>query len=36
MYQLVSILRACHLMVSSRFHGIVTSMAGLVRQPALP
>jgi polysaccharide pyruvyl transferase WcaK-like protein len=30
MYQLVSILRACHMMVSSRFHGIVTSMAGLV------
>jgi hypothetical protein len=30
MYQLVSILRSCHLMVSSRFHGIVTSMPGLV------
>ena len=30
MYQLVSILRACHMMVSSRFHGIVTSMPGLV------
>jgi polysaccharide pyruvyl transferase WcaK-like protein len=30
MYQLVSVLRACHLMVSSRYHGIVTSMAGLV------
>jgi len=30
MYQLVSILRACHLMVSSRYHGIVTSMPGLV------
>jgi len=30
MYQLVSILRCCHLMVSSRFHGIVTSMPGLV------
>jgi polysaccharide pyruvyl transferase WcaK-like protein len=30
MYQLVSILRACHMMVSSRFHGIVTCMPGLV------
>ncbi|OFV99925.1 MAG: hypothetical protein A3F68_10185 [Acidobacteria bacterium RIFCSPLOWO2_12_FULL_54_10] len=30
MYQLVSILRSCHLMVSSRYHGIVTSMPGLV------
>jgi len=30
MYELVSILRACHMMVSSRYHGIVTSMAGLV------
>ncbi|HSA93621.1 MAG TPA: polysaccharide pyruvyl transferase family protein [Terriglobales bacterium] len=30
MYQLVSILRACQLMVSSRYHGIVTSMPGLV------
>ncbi|HWP83875.1 MAG TPA: polysaccharide pyruvyl transferase family protein [Terriglobia bacterium] len=30
MYQLVGILRACHFMVSSRFHGIVTSMPGLV------
>ena len=30
MYQLVSILRACHMMASSRYHGIVTSMAGLV------
>jgi polysaccharide pyruvyl transferase WcaK-like protein len=30
MYQLVSILRACHLMVSSRYHGIVTSMPALV------
>jgi polysaccharide pyruvyl transferase WcaK-like protein len=29
-YQLVSILRACHLMASSRYHGIVTSMPGLV------
>ncbi len=28
MYQLVSILRACHMMVSSRYHGIVTSMPG--------
>ncbi|MGH9650621.1 MAG: polysaccharide pyruvyl transferase family protein, partial [Terriglobales bacterium] len=30
MYQLLSILRACHLMVSSRYHGIVTTMPGLV------
>jgi polysaccharide pyruvyl transferase WcaK-like protein len=30
MYQMVSILRSCHLMVSSRFHGVVTSMPGLV------
>ncbi|HEY1265090.1 MAG TPA: hypothetical protein VGF06_16290, partial [Terriglobales bacterium] len=30
MYELVSILRACHLMVSSRYHGIVTSMPALV------
>ena len=30
MYQLVSILRACHMMASSRYHGIVTSMPGLV------
>src|SRR4029453_14427062 len=30
MYQLVSILRCCHLMVSSRYHGIVTSMPSLV------
>ena len=30
MYELVSILRACHLMASSRYHGIVTSMPGLV------
>ncbi|MBI3894755.1 MAG: polysaccharide pyruvyl transferase family protein [Acidobacteria bacterium] len=30
MYQLVSILRNCHLMVSSRYHGIVTSMPALV------
>jgi polysaccharide pyruvyl transferase WcaK-like protein len=30
MYQLVAILRACHWMVSSRYHGIVTSMPALV------
>ncbi len=30
MYQLVSVLRRGHLMVSSRYHGIVTSMPGLV------
>jgi polysaccharide pyruvyl transferase WcaK-like protein len=30
MYQMVSILRAGHLMVSSRYHGILTSMPGLV------
>ena len=30
MYQLVSILRNCHLLVSSRYHGIVTSMPTLV------
>ncbi|MBI2956288.1 MAG: polysaccharide pyruvyl transferase family protein [Acidobacteria bacterium] len=30
MYQLVSLLRAGHLMVSSRYHGIVTSMPALV------
>ncbi|MBZ5546912.1 MAG: polysaccharide pyruvyl transferase family protein [Acidobacteriia bacterium] len=30
MYQLVSILRVCRLMVSSRYHGIVTSMPALV------
>jgi polysaccharide pyruvyl transferase WcaK-like protein len=30
MYELVSILRACHVMASSRYHGIVTSMPGLV------
>jgi polysaccharide pyruvyl transferase WcaK-like protein len=30
MYDLVSILRACDLMVSSRYHGIVTSMPGLL------
>ena len=30
MYQLVSLLRCCHLMVSSRYHGIVTCMPSLV------
>jgi len=30
MYQVVSILRACHMMLSSRYHGIVTSMPALV------
>ena len=30
MYELVSILRACHMMASSRYHGIVTCMPGLV------
>ena len=30
MYQLVSILRASHLMVSSRYHGIVASMPALI------
>ncbi len=30
MYQLVSVLRACQMMVSSRYHGIVTSMPALV------
>jgi len=30
MWQQVSILRACHMMASSRYHGIVTSMPGLV------
>ena len=30
MHELVSILRACHIMDSSRYHGIVTSMPGLV------
>jgi polysaccharide pyruvyl transferase WcaK-like protein len=30
MFQLVSILRACHYMVSSRYHGIVTAMPALV------
>jgi len=30
MYELVSILRVCRFMVSSRYHGIVTSMPALV------
>jgi polysaccharide pyruvyl transferase WcaK-like protein len=30
MYELVSILRACHMMASSRYHGIVTSMPALI------
>src|SRR2546430_6237867 len=30
MYQLVSILRCCHLLASSRYHGIVTCMPALV------
>jgi polysaccharide pyruvyl transferase WcaK-like protein len=30
MYELVSILRACHMMASSRYHGIVTSMPALL------
>jgi polysaccharide pyruvyl transferase WcaK-like protein len=30
MYELVSVLRACHMMASSRYHGIVTSMPALV------
>ena len=30
MYELVSILRACHIMASSRYHGIVTSMPSLL------
>jgi polysaccharide pyruvyl transferase WcaK-like protein len=30
MYEQVSILRSCHMMASSRYHGIVTSMPGLV------
>jgi polysaccharide pyruvyl transferase WcaK-like protein len=30
MYEIVSILRACHMMASSRYHGIVTSMPALV------
>ena len=30
MYEMVSILRACEMMVSSRYHGMVTAMPGLV------
>src|SRR6202158_6386066 len=30
MYQLVSILRVCRMIVSSRYHGIVTAMPALV------
>ncbi len=30
MYELVSILRSCHMMASSRYHGIVTCMPALV------
>jgi len=30
MYEMVSILRACQMMASSRYHGIVTSMPALV------
>src|SRR5437763_736167 len=30
MYEMVSILRTCHMMASSRYHGIVTSMPALV------
>jgi len=30
MWEMVSILRACHMMASSRYHGIVTSMPALV------
>ncbi len=30
MYELVSVLCSCHMMVSSRYHGIVTSMPSLV------
>jgi polysaccharide pyruvyl transferase WcaK-like protein len=30
MYELVSIVRCAHMLVSSRYHGVVTSMAGLV------
>ena len=30
MWEMVSILRSCHLMASSRYHGIVTSMPALV------
>ena len=35
MYELVSILRACHMMVSSRYHGIVGSMPALVRSAGI-
>ncbi|MBV9183151.1 MAG: polysaccharide pyruvyl transferase family protein [Acidobacteria bacterium] len=35
MYELVSILRACHMMASSRYHGIVTSMPALVRSAGI-
>jgi polysaccharide pyruvyl transferase WcaK-like protein len=35
MYQMVSILRAGHMMASSRFHGIVTSMPALVRSAGI-
>ncbi len=35
MYELVSILRACSMMVSSRYHGVVTSMPGLVRSAGI-
>ena len=30
MYELVSILRACHFLLSSRYHGIVTTMPALI------
>jgi polysaccharide pyruvyl transferase WcaK-like protein len=30
MWEMVSILRSCHMMASSRYHGIVTTMPGLV------
>ena len=30
MYELVGILRSCHMMASSRYHGVVTSMPALV------
>lgn len=35
MYELVSIVRCAHMLVSSRFHGVVTSMAGLVPSAGL-
>jgi polysaccharide pyruvyl transferase WcaK-like protein len=35
MYQLVSILRSAHLLVSSRYHGIVTAMPALVPSAGL-